>query len=121
MTQQWLENLRNFLFPKKCCLCGKKGELFNCCDEYYCSNCLCDHTKKLHFNAIIHPTNSFFYEKSKPHQLNNHEPLQQNSLIDSKYIVRDPKNKGSMQYSFGQNTHSKEEKRQKELEDGWRY
>jgi hypothetical protein len=112
---KWFKDMRNWLSikagsGKKCFLCGKVSKLnvYECCNHTYCAFCFSEHNAKFHVDQIL---------DSKPKQ----KPKIKRTISNNDYTVIDPVNKGVMRYRFGKKPLTKEEKHQKELEDGYRW
>lgn len=113
---KWFKDMRNWLSikagsGKKCFLCGKVSKLnvYECCNHTYCAFCFSEHNAKFHVDQIL---------DSKPKQ----KPKIKRTIIDpDNFTVVDSTKKGVMSYKFGKRPLTKEEKHQKELEDGYRW
>jgi hypothetical protein len=109
---KWITNFWNRLFLKKipikkCWLCEKPSlELNECCNHLYCNSCFSEHNTQFHNPLRPEPENIVPREKKT------------NTYDD--YTVSDPTNSGVMRYSHKKPL-SREEKLQKDLEDGYRW
>ncbi len=115
MVWEWFRGLGDVFNPRECWLCGKKGKVTGCCNHQYCPACHSEHMTKFHTEPDAAAGMNYPFP-IEPEVSATVPPVHG----EREYTVRDPGNKGSMQYTVGKNPPSKPDKRQKDLEDGWR-
>jgi hypothetical protein len=123
-------SLNTEIHPKQCWLCEDEEpslELYNCCNHYYCEFHFSEHNIKFHTrdppeDIVLtkrDPPDDIVSPKRDPPENTVFSETRKNT--NDNYTVSDPTNYGVMRYSFGKKIRSREEKLQKELEDGYRW